>query len=346
MIAHLDLDAFFAAAELHRRPELRGRPLVVGGDPDGRGVVATASYAARRYGIRSAMSCAEARRRCPEVVFVAPDIAHYRGWSARLWEVVRTLVPTVEVVGLDEGYLALREGDPARQADAVQRAVAQRVRLSCSIGVGRSKVVAKIASDRDKPGGITVVASGTEAAFLAPLPVRALPGAGPRTEERLAAAGVTTIGALAALTDAELASSLPGSPGRDLRERARGVDRREVRAEPAERVSVSAERTFEHDISDPAALAMRGREMADHVADRLRRGGRAGRTVSVKIRYRDFRTISRARTLGSPTDEAATIWAVAERLLEGALVERPSPLRLLGVGVSGLVDAGQLALFR
>ena len=292
------------------------------------------------------MSSAEARRRCPEAVFVPPDIAHYREWSGRLWEVVRAVVPAVEVVGLDEGYLALTEGDPLRQAHAVKDTVAERVRLSCSIGVGTSKVVAKIASDRDKPGGVTVVAAGTEAAFLAPLPVRALPGAGPRTAERLASAGVTTIGALAALTDEELASAVPGSAGRDLRGRARGVDRREVRAAPQERVSVSAERTFEHDISDPAVLAARGREMADHVSDRLRRGGRAARTVSVKIRYRDFQTISRARTLGAPTDEAATIWAVAERLLRDALAERTAPLRLLGVGASGLVDAGQLALFR
>lgn len=345
MIGHLDLDAFFAAVELHRRPGLRGRPLVVGGDPNGRGVVATASYAARRFGIRSAMSCAEARRRCPEVVFVRPDIAHYREWSRALWDVVRELVPAVEVVGMDEGYLRLGDGDPMRAATGVQRAVADRVRLSCSVGVGTSKVVAKIASDRDKPGGITFVARGTEAAFLAPLPLRALPGAGPRTVERLAAANVRTIGELAAMDDAALAGAVPRSWGRDLRDRARGIDRREVSTEPAERVSISAERTFEHDISDRAELSRWASEMAEQVAARLRAGGRAARTVGVKLRYRDFRTVTRARTLGSPTDDAALIAAVAERLMDAALDERRVALRLLGVGASGLVDGGQMSLF-
>ena len=201
MIAHLDIDAFFAAVEIHRRPELRGRPMVVGGDPQGRGVVATASYAARAFGIRSAMSCAEARRRCPEVVFVRPDIAHYREWSARVWELVREMSPAVEVLGMDEGYLELPDEDACEAADAVRRAVAERVRLSCSLGVATCKVVAKVASDRDKPGGVTVVAPGEEAAFLAPLPLRALPGIGPRTEERLRAAGLATVGDVAALDD-------------------------------------------------------------------------------------------------------------------------------------------------
>jgi DNA polymerase-4 len=345
MIGHLDLDAFFAAVEMHRRPELRGRPVVVGGDPDGRGVVATASYAARRYGIRSAMSCAEARRRCPAAVFVRADIAHYREWSARVWGLVRGLVEAAEVVGLDEGYLQLPHDGARERAVAVKAAVADEVRLSCSIGVGTCKVVAKIASDVDKPGGVTVVPPGAEADFLAPLPIRALPGAGPRTQERLAGVRVLTVGALAALSEGALAQALPGAWGRDLRDRARGIDRREVSATPAERVSVSVERTFERDISDPAVLDARGREMAGRVAERLRAGGRAGRTVQVKLRYGDFATVTRARTLGAPTDDAQAIWSVAERLVADALTERPGPVRLLGVGVSGLVGAGQLRLF-
>lgn len=345
MIAHLDLDAFFAAVEMHRRPELRGRPVVVGGDPDGRGVVATASYAARRFGVRSAMSAAEARRRCPDAVFVRPDIAEYRAWSARLWELVRGLARRVEVVGLDEGYLLLGDDDPAGEAHAIRDGVARGMRLSCSLGVATCKVVAKIASDRDKPGGVTVVPPGGERAFLAPLPVRALPGVGPRGQERLAAEGVTLIGELAAIPDDVLARVLPGSWGRDLRERARGVDRREVASEPAERVSVSAERTFPRDVADPAELAARGREMAEHVGARLQAGGRAGRTVGVKLRYGDFHTVTRARTLAGPTDDPAFIWAAASRLLDEALADRPGPLRLLGVGVSGLVPAGQLLLF-
>jgi DNA polymerase-4 len=204
MMAHLDLDAFFAAVELHRRPELRGTPLVVGGDPRGRGVVSTASYEARKYGIRSAMSCAEALRRCPQAVFVRPDHAAYREWSRRVWDTVRAHAPVVERIGIDEGYLVLAEGDPPEQAAIVQQAIREQVRLSSSLGVGACKVVCKIASDMKKPGGITYVPHGQEAAFLAPLEVRRLPGVGPKSEQRLTALGIETIGALAALHDEQM----------------------------------------------------------------------------------------------------------------------------------------------
>src|SRR6185312_9168559 len=204
MMAHLDLDAFFAAVELHRRPELRGTPLVVGGDPRGRGVVATASYDARKYGIRSAMSCAEALRRCPHVVFVRPDHLEYRAWSERVWRLVRDLAPVVEKIGIDEGYLVLPDGDPPQEAARIQQAIRSQVRLSSSLGVASCKVVAKIASDMRKPGGIMYVPAGEEAAFLAPLDVRKLPGVGPKGERRLRDAGVQTIGGLASLDDARL----------------------------------------------------------------------------------------------------------------------------------------------
>jgi DNA polymerase-4 len=345
VIAHLDIDAFFAAVEIHRRPELRGRPVVVGGDPRGRGVVATASYAARRFGIRSAMSAAEALRRCPEAVFVRPDMARYREWSSRVWDLVREMSEAVEVVGLDEGYLELPDEGAAQAADAVRRAVAERVRLSCSLGVATCKVVAKVASDRDKPGGVTVVAPGGEAAFLAPLALRALPGVGPRTEERLSRAGLATIGDLAALRDDDLRGLVPGRFGEDLRRRARGVDPRPVAAVPAERLSVSAETTFERDVSDPARLESVGRELAESVAQALRRRGRAGRTVTVKLRYDDFQTITRAQTVSAALDDADAVWATAATLLARALRERPGALRLLGVGVSGLRPDRQLTLF-
>ena len=317
MIAHLDIDAFFAAVEMHRRPELRGRPVVVGGDPRGRGVVATASYAARRFGIRSAMSCAEALRRCPAAVFVPPDMARYREWSARVWDVVRAMAPAVEVVGLDEGYLELPPGDPAAAARAVRDAVACEVRLSCSLGVATCKVAAKIASDADKPGGVTVVPPG----------------------------GIATIGDLAGLADGDLGRLLPGRVGEELRRRARGLDDRPVRSEPAERVSISTERTFDRDVSDPARLRALGGEMAARVAEALRRRGRFARTVTVKLRYADFRTVTRAETIRVPTDDAAAIARTAARLLCRALAERPGALRLLGVSVSGLVPERQLALF-
>lgn len=341
MIAHLDIDAFFAAVELHRHPELRGRPVVVGGDPGGRGVVATASYAAREFGIRSAMSCAEARRRCPHVVFLPPDMAHYREWSTRFWEEVRGLAAEVEQVGFDEGYLAL-DDDAVAHAHRIRAAVRERLRLSCSLGVATCKVVAKIASDHDKPGGITVVSPGEEARFLAPLPMRALPGVGPRTDARLAAAGLRTIGDIAALDDDAL---IGGRFGADLRRRARGIDSRAVRSEPAERVSISTERTFAADIADRAELEIMGRQMSERIAGTLRSRGRVARTVTVKLRYPDFSTITRAHTLAGAIDEATAIWDHARRLLGAALADRDEPLRLLGVGVTGLGDERQLRLF-
>jgi len=344
VLAHLDLDAFFAAVELHRRPELRGRPLVVGGDPDTRGVVATASYAARQYGIRSAMSSAEARRRCPDVVFVRPDIAHYREWSRRVWELVARLSPCVEQLGMDEGYLTLDDPAPDH-ARRIQAAIRDEVRLSCSLGVATCKVVAKIASDRDKPGGVTVVPPGAEAAFLAPLPARALPGVGPRTGERLAAAGLATIGDIAGLDDDAIAAILPGQMGAELRDRARGIDPRPVRSEPAERVSVSMERTFDADEQDRDRLLELIHRWAADLAEHLARNAQGARTTTIKLRYPDFRTITRSRTFAAPTCDPATIAATGADLLIRALEERPAPVRLLGLGLRGLASHAQLALF-
>lgn len=330
---------------MHRRPELRGRPVVVAGDPDGRGVVATASYAARRYGIHSAMSAAEARRRCPDAAFVRPDHSAYREWSARVWELARRLAPCVEVVGLDEGYIEVPDDDAVAHAREIQAAVRREVRLSVSLGLATCKVVAKVASDRDKPGGLTVVPPGEEAAFLAPLPLRALPGAGPRTEERLARLGIATIGDLAGLDDDRLAQLAPGRAGEGLRRRARGIDERPVAVTASERISMSTERTFATDLRDRAEIERRAREMAAALADGLRRRDRVARTVTVKLRYPDFATVTRGQTLRQPTDEAPVIARLAVRLVTRALVERDHPLRLLGVGVSGLSAERQLTLF-
>ena len=346
ILAHVDLDAFFAAVEELEQPELRSRPLVVGGDPQGRGVVSTANYAARRFGIRSAMSAAEARRRCPDAVFVRPRMALYREYSHAVWAAVREVVPRVERTGLDEGYLDLRSviDDFARArplAEAVQVSVRAATSLTCSLGVSTSKVVCKIASDRRKPGGITVVPPGAEAAFLAPLPVRRLPGVGPRAEERLAAAAVATVGALAALGDAELRALLPGAVGVLLRDRARGIDERELELD-AERVSISTEETFAHDVSDREALHAELRRMAVEVAGHLRRSGLVARTVTAKLRYADFSIRSRSATLAAPVDEAGRIGELACELLDRGLRDRPGALRLVGVGVSGLSGFRQL----
>jgi DNA polymerase-4 len=348
ILAHLDLDAFFAAVEELEDPSLRERPLVVGGDPHGRGVVSTANYVARRFGIHSAMSAAEARRRCPEAVFLRPRHALYRQYSRVVWDVVAELVPRVERTGIDEGYLDLgtvaADFTRARAvASAIQVAVRGTTSLTCSLGVGTSKVVCKIASDRRKPGGITVVPPGKEAGFLAPLAVRLLPGVGPRAEERLRAAGVDTIGRLAALPDAELRALLPGSIGVILRDRARGIDPRDLELE-AEPVSVSAEDTFARDVTDRAVLHDEVRRLAAHVSERLRGSGLSGKTVTTKLRYADFSIRTRSTTLPAAVDEAHLIGEVACGLLDRGLRDRPGALRLVGVGVSGLSPFRQLTL--
>jgi DNA polymerase-4 len=348
ILAHLDLDAFFAAVEELENPELRTKPLIVGGDPHGRGVVATANYEARKFGIHSAMSCAEALRRCPHAVFVRPRHSVYREYSRHVWETVRGVVPTVERTGLDEGYLDVGEvaGDflAARKvAEAVQTAVRAATSLTCALGVSTSKVVAKIASDYRKPGGLTVVPTGNEARFLAPFAVRRLPGVGPKAEERLVAAGVETIGALAELADEELKRLLPGSVGRVLRDRAQGIDPRPLELS-TERISISVENTFERDLTDRAQLHAELRRMAEEVAGHLQRTGRTARTVTTKVRYTDFSIRSRSTSLRVGIDDAEQIADLACGLLDRALTDRPGALRLVGVGVSGLASHQQLAL--
>jgi DNA polymerase-4 len=346
-VAHLDLDAFFAAVEELENPALRGVPLVVGGDPHGRGVVSTSNYNARRFGVVSAMPCAEALRRCPEAVFVRPRMSLYRDYSREVWSIVREIVPTVEEAGIDEGYLDLGEvapvfDDARALAEAVQAVVRARTRLSCSLGVATSKVVAKVASDRRKPGGLTVVPPGREASFLAPFDVRLLPGVGPRAEERLRAAGVSAIGVLAALDDATLRRLLPGTVGTMLRDRARGIDPRGLETQ-VERISISTEETFERDIADREQLHAELRRMSTRLAEHLSRQGEAARTVTTKVRDPHFSFRSRSSTLAAGLDNGEAIGDVACALLDRALADRPGPLRLVGVGLSNPEPFRQLA---
>jgi DNA polymerase-4 len=348
IVAHLDLDAFFAAVEELESPELRTKPLVVGGDPHGRGVVATANYEARTFGIHSAMSCAEALRRCPHVVFIRPRHAVYREYSQAVWSTVRGVVPTVERTGLDEGYLDVGEVaadflQARKVAEAVQTAVRAATSLTCALGVSTSKVVAKVASDYRKPGGLTVVPTGAEAAFLAPFPVRRLPGVGPKAEERLVAAGVETVGSLAALGEEDLKRLLPGSVGRVLHDRARGIDPRGLELS-TERISISVEETFERDLTDRAQLHGELLRMAERVAGYLLRNGQTARTVTTKLRYADFSIRSRSTSLRVGIDDGDRIGELACSLLDRALADRPGALRLVGVGVSGLASHRQLAL--
>jgi len=348
IIGHLDLDAFFAAVEELENPELRSKALVVGGDPHGRGVVATANYEARKFGIHSAMSCAEALRRCPHAVFVRLRHSVYREYSQAVWTSVREVVPTVERTGMDEGYLELGEvaenfGEARALAEAVQTSVRGATSLSAAIGVATSKVVAKIASDYRKPGGLTVVPPGREASFLAPFDVRRLPGVGPRSEARLRPAGLDTIGALAALSDDELKRLLPGKVGALLRDRARGIDPRGLETS-SERISISHEETFERDIADREQLKDELRRMAKSLAEHLQRSGETARTVTTKVRYPDFSIRSRSTSLPIGTDDPERIAGLACKLLDRALDDRPGALRLVGVGVSGFDPHRQLAL--
>ncbi len=294
------------------------------------------------------MSAAEARRRCPQAVFVWPRPKLYREYSRAVWATIAEVTPMLERTGLDEGYLDLggQTSDYAGAralAEAVRTAVRGATALSCSLGVASSKVVCKIASDTRKPGGITVVPDGHEARFLAPLEVRKLPGVGPKAEERLRAAGISTIGGLAALDDLELRAVLPGSVGVLLRDRARGIDERDLELE-LETVSISTEETFDHDLEDPAALHAELRRMAVEVSGRLVATGLCARTVTAKLRYADFTLRSRSTTLPAPIDEADRIGDLACRLLDRGLRDRPGALRLVGVGVSGLSTFRQLTL--
>jgi DNA polymerase-4 len=348
ILAHLDLDAFYAAVEELENPELRRKPLVVGGDPRGRGVVATANYVARTFGIHSAMSAAEAIRRCPHAVFVRPRHQLYREYSRHVWSIVRGIVPTIEQTGIDEGYLDIGQVaadflDARVVAEAVQTAVRAATSLTCSLGVAPCKVVCKVASDARKPGGLTVVVPGQEAAFLAPFDVRRLPGVGPKAEARLRPAGVETIGALAAVTDAELKRVLPGSVGVALRDRARGIDSRGLELD-VQRISISSENTFERDIVDREFLHEELRRQAREVAESLQRRGEAARTVTTKLRYADFSIRSRSTSLDHGIDDADEIATLACRLLDRGLRDRPGALRLVGVGVSGLGAYRQLTI--
>jgi DNA polymerase-4 len=281
-------------------------------------------------------------------VFLRPRHALYRQYSRVVWDTIGEIVPRLERTGIDEGYLDLgtvaSDFTRARTiASAIQTAVRGRTSLTCSLGVATSKVVCKIASDRRKPGGITVVPPGTEARFLAALPVRLLPGVGPRAEERLHAAGIETIGALASLPDTELRTLLPGSLGPLLRNRAQGVDPRDLDLE-LEPVSVSAEDTFARDLTDRERLHEEVRRLAELVSERLRSSGLSGRTVTAKLRYGDFSIRTRSTTLAAAVDEADVIGDVACGLLDRGLRDRPGALRLVGVGVSGLSPYRQLTL--
>lgn len=348
-IIHLDLDAFFASVEELLDPSIRGLPIIVGGDPAARGVVSSASYAARAYGVRSAMPMAHALRLCPQAVVRHGHYREYGRYSAMVMTILEGYTPLVEKVSIDEAFLDVTGcerlwGPAADIARTLQRRILDECGLPSSVGVATNKLVAKIASDLRKPRALVVVPPGEEARFLAPLPIEALWGVGAVAARRLHDLGLHTIGELAAVPRETLVYTL-GSYGAMLYEHARGIDRRPVTPEGRRR-SLSREETFARDVDDEATLERVLLRLSDEVAVRLRRHGLQARVVAIKLRSADFRTVTRRVTLERPTDLAPAIYGQARQLLRRAW-RQGTPLRLVGVGVAGLVEtpAYQLGLF-
>ena len=337
-IIHADLDAFYATVEQLDNPELQGKPVLVGGRPESRGVVATASYEARPFGVRSAMPMRTAVRLCPQGIIVRPRFTRYREMSRQVMDVFREFTEVIEPLSLDEAYLDISEAVneeegrwPLGVALDLKRRVKEETGLTVSVGLSVSKSVSKIASDLDKPDGLVVVRPGEQAEFLAPLPVGKLWGIGPKSAERLNAEGVDTIGALAAQPP-DWFERMFGQRGESIRLRAIGLDEEPVQTERITK-SVSSETTFPDDIGDAEELRRVLEELANGVAGSLERKGLQGRTVTVKMRLADFTTFTRQSTLPEPSNEPDPIRALAWRLLSAELTAGRT-FRLLGVGVS------------
>lgn len=340
-VAHLDADAFYVSVELLRRPELRGKPVVVCGSGP-RAVVTTASYEARRFGVFSAMPATRARRLCPQAIFIPPDFPAYRERSAAMMDVVRRHVERVEVIGLDEAYLDLTGFHSPRAAmRRVVAEIAAQTGLVCSVGIGPNKLVAKVASDAEKPAGFVVLTREQACARFASSPPGLVPGIGPKTAAKLAQMGLASLAELAAADEGDLVARFGSNHGRDLRRRARFESDGAVSQE-RKVVSESRERTFDYDVRDLATLEEELIGMSEKLCASLAAHRRAGRTIGIKVRLDDFSTATRARTIEAPTCEAGIVGAVALQLLRE--YAPPRPVRLLGVRVAGLAaDDGHVA---
>jgi DNA polymerase IV len=340
-VAHLDADAFYVSVELRRHPELRGRPVVVAGSGP-RAVVTTASYEARRFGVGSAMPASQARRLCPQAVFLPPDFACYRAASAEVMGIVREHVERVEMVGLDEAYLDLAGlYSPRTAMRRLLTEIKAGTQLTCSVGIGPNKLVAKVASDAEKPAGFVVLSREQACARFAASPPGIVPGIGPKTSARLAELGLDTLAAVGSAPEQLLIERFGPNLGRDLGRRARFEHEGMVGA-MRKVVSESRERTFDTDLSDPLQLRSLLERMAGELCDSLAANGRCGRTIGIKVRLNDFTTVTRAHTLPEPTCDRSVVTAHALRML--ADYAPPRPVRLLGVRVAGLskhtTDAG------
>ncbi len=338
LIAHLDMDAFYVGCELQRRPELRGLPVVVAGSGP-RAVVTTASYEARKFGVFSATPAAWARRACPKAVFVAPDFTHYRERSREVMEVLREQVDVVEVVGLDEAYLDLTEFErPKAAGRRIKAAVTERTGLGCSLGLGPSKLVAKVASDADKPDGFLALTAAEARERFGGRSPRLVPGIGPKTAERLEARGITRLDQLGGARDEALTEWFGGRLGPHLGRLARFEDDRSLETERV-RKSESRETTFDRDLRGLAEMEPVLERLATELSDELVSHDRGGRTIRIKVRLDDFSTLTRARTIGEATNDPATIRGVALDLLRA--LDPARPVRLLGVGVAGMEEGRQ-----
>ncbi|MGI8536713.1 MAG: DNA polymerase IV [Mycobacteriales bacterium] len=340
-VLHVDMDAFYAGVSLLARPELRGQPVIVGGGGT-RGVVLSATYAARAFGVHSAMPMMRARRLCPEAVVVAPDYEAYARVSAGVMEVFRSITPLVEPISLDEAFLdvrgaARRLGGPTQIGEWIRATIEDEQGVTCSVGVASTKFVAKLASARCKPDGLLVVPAEQVVAFLHPLPVGALWGVGGKTEDILRRLGLHTVGDLAHTPVTTLVRALGPAAGMHLSALAWGRDERAVVPHEPDR-SIGAENTFPTDIDDPAVVARELLRLAERTAARLRATGQCGRTVSIKVRFADFTTITRSRTLPEATDVGRLVYDTAMGLYDALGLQR-ARIRLVGVRVEGILDA-------
>ncbi|MFV0460240.1 MAG: DNA polymerase IV [Actinomycetales bacterium] len=340
-ILHVDMDAFYASVELIERPHLRGQPVIVGGG--GRSVVLSATYEARRLGVHSAMPMSRARRLAPTAHVISPSHGRYSEVSAGVMQVFGSITPAVEPLSLDEAFLDVtgairRLGSPRQIAELIRARVAAEQRITCSVGVAGTKFVAKLASSRCKPDGLLVVPADETIDYLHPLPVTALWGVGEKTADRLERLGLRTIGQLAHTPLTTLQRSLGPAAGRHLHDLAWGLDPRRVVSEQAEK-SIGAEETFGTDVDDAQVLTREILRLSDRTARRLRAAGCAGRTVTLKVRFADFTTITRSKRLREPTDLARDINACARSLFDALRLER-ARVRLIGVRVEGIVEGG------
>ena len=341
MILHVDMDAFYASIEERERPELIGLPVIVGGTPRGRGVVAAANYAARAFGIHSAMPARQAAKLCPHAVFLPTRIDYYAKVAEQIRDIFQAFTPHVEPLSLDEAFLDVREsqklfGTPESIGRQIQQTIYHQLKLVASVGIAPNKFLAKIASDLEKPAGFVIVHENAIQAFLDPLPVRRLWGVGPVTAAGLEQLGIQTIGQVRLLS-ADILDARFGQHGKQLWNLAQGIDDRPVITDKVAR-SISHETTFPVDITDRDVLRAQALALTDQVAARLRIRGLSGKTVQLKIRFSDFQTITRAATLATPTQLTQPLWHTVQQLLTEKLPRPNTPIRLIGVGVSSLAN--------